>query len=402
MPPRRHARWLLLALGTIQFTHLLDFVIMMPLGPQLVQAFHISDAQFGLLVSAYTFAAGSSGLLAASYIDRFARKRLLLVLYTLFALSTLACGLAQSYQALMLARVSAGLFGGVLSAQIQTIVADLVPAAQRGRALGVVMTAYPLSTVLGVPLALYLTAHGSWQVPFLAIVGVCAVLAPLVALYLPRLDGHLAPNRGLSVWHGMHHVLRDPRHWLAFGLTALLMFTGSSIVPYVTLYLYSTVGVAQMDIPIVYFCGGLAALAAGRVVGPLTDRFGPLRVFRGMALILIVPMWILTTLSAVPLWAVCGVMACFMACMSGRMIPAMALVTSAANPRWRGTFMTLNASVQQAALGAAALVGGHIIGRNAQGQVQNYANCAALGMAASLVAVYVAGRLAAHQSPAAS
>lgn len=160
---------LLLILAGIQFTHILDFMIMMPLGPQLTQAFAISDAKFGLLVSAYTFAAGTSGLLASLYIDRFERRRLLLILYFLFALATLACGLAPTYETLMGARVAAGLFGGILSAMIQTIVADVVPFARRGKAMGIIMTSFSVSTVMGVPLGLFVAANSNWHTPFLAL-----------------------------------------------------------------------------------------------------------------------------------------------------------------------------------------------------------------------------------------
>ncbi|HET6827831.1 MAG TPA: MFS transporter, partial [Ramlibacter sp.] len=184
LSPRREL-WLLLTLAGIQFTHILDFMIMMPLGPQFRDLFGISDAQFGLLVSAYTLAAGVSGLLASTYIDRFGRKRLLLALYVLFGLATLACGLAPSYALLMVARIAAGFFGGVLSAICQTIVADVVPFERRGRAMGVVMTSFSVSTVAGVPLGLFLAAHFSWHAPFFGIAALCAVLTGLAVATLP-------------------------------------------------------------------------------------------------------------------------------------------------------------------------------------------------------------------------
>ena len=172
-PPRllspKRELWLLLTLAGIQFTHILDFMIMMPLGPQLTRIFSITDAQFGMLVSAYTLAAGASGLIAATYLDKFDRKKLLLALYVLFGLATLACGLAPTYYSLMLARVLAGIFGGVLSALSQTIIADVIPFERRGRAMGIVMTSFSVSTVAGVPLGLFLAAHFSWHAPFFGI-----------------------------------------------------------------------------------------------------------------------------------------------------------------------------------------------------------------------------------------
>jgi len=188
---RRRELWLLFTLAGIQFTHILDFMIMMPLGPEFTTLFGISDAQFGLLVSAYTLAAGASGLLASTYIDRFGRKRLLLTLYALFALATLACGLAPTYAALMVARVAAGVFGGVLSALCQTIVGDVIPFERRGRAMGIVMTSFSVSTVAGVPCGLFLAAHLGWHAPFIAIAALSMLLAAFAASTLPTLDDHL-------------------------------------------------------------------------------------------------------------------------------------------------------------------------------------------------------------------
>ncbi|MEY4258948.1 MAG: Purine efflux pump PbuE, partial [Pseudomonadota bacterium] len=178
LTPRRE-RLLLWTLAGVQFTHILDFMIMMPLGPQFIALFGISNAEFGLLVSSYTLAAGASGLLATTYIDRFGRKRLLVTLYGLFGLATLACGLAPDYASLLAARVAAGVFGGVLSALTQTIVADAIPFERRGRAMGVVMTSFSVSTVAGVPLGLWLAAHWNWHVPFVGIAAMVAVLALL-------------------------------------------------------------------------------------------------------------------------------------------------------------------------------------------------------------------------------
>ena len=183
LPPRREL-WLLLTLAGIQFTHILDFMIMMPLGPQLTRLFGISDAQFGLLVSAYTLSAGVSGLLAATYIDRFGRKRLLMVLYVLFGLATLACGVAPTYGALMVARILAGMFGGVLSAVGQTIIADVIPYERRGRAMGIVMTSFSVSTVAGVPLGLVVAERWGWNMPFIAIALLCGVLTMVAARVL--------------------------------------------------------------------------------------------------------------------------------------------------------------------------------------------------------------------------
>ncbi len=395
LSPRREL-WLLFTLAGIQFTHILDFMIMMPLGPQFTQLFGITDAQFGLLVSAYTLAAGASGLLAATYIDRFGRKRLLLVLYALFALATLACGLAPTYGTLMTARIAAGVFGGVLSALSQTIVGDVIPFERRGRAMGIVMTSFSVATVAGVPAGLFLAAHLNWHATFIGIAALCAVLALFAAWTLPVLDDHLRASNRPSVLGGIRTVLADANHLKAFVFSGLLMFAGFTVIPYITIYMQTNAGVRADQIPYVYLCGGVVTLFTARLFGRMTDQRGKVETFRLLAVAVIFPMVATTLVRGMPLWVVLIVSTLFFTCMSGRMIPGMAILTSAANPQLRGTFMTLNSAVQSAAMGVAAFVGGLIISRDAQGLVQNYWMAAVVGAAASVCAIWMAGRLTLH------
>lgn len=399
LTPRRE-RWLLFTLAGIQFTHILDFMIMMPLGPQFTALFGISNAQFGLLVSAYTLSAGFSGLMAATYIDRFGRKPLLLGMYSLFGLATLACALAPDYAWLMLARVAAGLFGGVLSALSQTIVADVIPFERRGRAMSVVMTSFSVSTVAGVPLGLFLAAHFNWHAPFVGIAALVGLLALGAWQTLPRLDAHLHHPERVSVWRGIGQVLAEPNHLKAFAVSGLMMFAAFTVIPYITIYLQSNAGMQASEVPWIYLCGGLATLLSARYFGRLTDRVGKVRVFQRLALAVTVPLMATTLSQGLPLWGLLAISTLFFTVMSGRMIPGMAMISSAALPRLRGTFMTLNSAVQSAAMGLAALVAGLIIGRDAQGQLTGYWMAGLLGVVASLLSVWLAGHLRLHGAPA--
>jgi predicted MFS family arabinose efflux permease len=371
----------------------------MPLGPQFTALFGISNAQFGLLVSAYTLSAGFSGLMAATYIDRFSRKQLLLTMYSLFGLATLACALAPDYLWLMVARVAAGLFGGVLSALSQTIVADVIPFERRGRAMSVVMTSFSVSTVAGVPLGLFLAAHFNWHAPFVGI----AVLVGLLALgawqTLPRLDAHLHHPERVSVWRGIGQVLAEPNHLKAFAVSGLMMFAAFTVIPYITIYLQSNAGMQASEVPWIYLCGGLATLLSARYFGRLTDRVGKVRMFQRLALAVTVPLMATTLSQGLPLWGLLAISTLFFTVMSGRMIPGMAMISSAALPRLRGTFMTLNSAVQSASMGFAALVAGLIIGRDAQGQLTLYWVAGLLGVVASLLSVWLAGHLRLHGAP---
>ena len=388
--PRRE-KWLLLTLAGIQFTHILDFMIMMPLGPQFIDVFHISDSQFSVLVSSYTFAAGASGLLASLYIDRFDRKKLLLALYTLFGLATLACGLAPNYEAFLLARVAAGVFGGVLSALSTTIVADVIPFERRGRAMGVVMTAFSASTVAGVPLGLYLAARFSWHTPFFLIAAMVLTLALGVTVTLPLLTSHLhrqAPNK--STFTDVAAVLGDANHWRAFLFSALIMMGGFVVIPFITIYLRANHGWSPEEITYNYLFGGLTTLVTARFVGRLTDRKGKVPIFTLMALLVPLPILALTLSDGLPTWLVLVIGSVFFGLMSGRMIPGMAIVSSAAPPAIRGTFMTLNSAVQSGAMGLAAIVGGALISRDAGNLVQHYWRAGLVATAASFLSILVA------------
>jgi predicted MFS family arabinose efflux permease len=398
LTPRRE-RWLLLTLAGIQFTHILDFMIMMPLGPQFTSLFGISNAQFGLLVSAYTLSAGLSGLMAATYIDRFSRKQLLLTMYTLFGLATLACGLAPDYFWLMAARIAAGLFGGVLSALAQTIVADVIPFERRGRAMSVVMTSFSVSTVAGVPLGLFLAAHFNWHAPFFGIALLVGLLACGAWQTMPRLDAHLHHPERVNVWRGIGQVLAEPNHLKAFGVSGLMMFASFTVIPYITIYLQSNAGMQTDEVPWIYLCGGLTTLLTARYFGRLTDRVGKVKVFQRLAWAVAFPLMATTLSQGLPLWGLLLISTCLFAMMSGRMIPGMAMISSSVEPRLRGTFMTLNSAVQSASMGLAALVAGLIIGRDAQGHLTLYWVAGLIGVLASGLSAWLAGRLRLQGAP---
>jgi len=400
LSPKREF-WLLLTLAGIQFSHIVDFMVMMPLGPQFTKLFNINDAQFGLLVSSYTFAAGASGLLASVYVDRFGRKKLLLSLYVLFGLATLACGLAPTYDTLMLARVAAGAFGGVLMALSQTIIADVIPFERRGRAMGIVMSSFSVATVAGVPGSLFLASHFGWHAPFFAIATVCGVLALGAWVTLPPLAGHLQAVRQ-STLANIITVLQDRNHQKAFVFTVLLMVAGFTLFPYITIYLTANAGFSVQQVPFIYLCGGAATLVSARWIGRLSDSLGKAKIFTFMALATIIPMTVLPQIAPYGLYMVLATTTCLFIGMNGRMIPGMALVTSTANPKLRGTFMALNSSVQSAAMGLSAYVGGLIISRDAQGLVQHFWVNSLLGVVATVLSVLLVGRLHLYGSTAAA
>ena len=388
---------LLLCLAGIQFTHIVDFMIMMPLGPQLTRLFGISFAEFGLLVSTYTVAAGISGLFATTFVDRFDRKRLLVVLYALFALTTVACGLAPTYGWLMAARIASGFFGGVLSTMTQTIIGDVIPFARRGRATGIVMTSFSVATVAGVPAGLFFANLWGWHFAFFGIGLLCVAVGVLAIYSVPKLDAHVAHAKDKHVLHAMGQVLSEPNQRMALWLSGAMMFAAFTIVPYITLYIQNNHVMAPNEIPWLYFCGGLVTLFSGRWVGGLTDRLGKRQTFQRAVLFSIIPMFAVTMLEPMPLpWVLIVTTTMFFA-MNARMIPGMALLTSAANPKFRGTFLSLNGAMQSFSMGVASWIGGNLLQSEPSGQVTHYWQCGVVAACASLVAYDLAKRVSMHE-----
>ena len=394
-------RVLLLTLAGIQFVHILDFMIMMPLGPILMRELTIDAHAFGLLVSSYTFTAAFSGVLAAVFVDRFERKRLLLTMFVLFAVATLACGLAPSYATLLTARGAAGAFGGVLGAMVQTMVGDLIPFERRGRASGTIMSAFSLSTVAGVPLSLFLANHFGWRFPFFFIAALGVGIFLLGLKRLPTLRGHL-PSATISDAERAHplaamaEVLKDGNHRRALSFMALMMFAGFSVIPFITIYATSNVGIRMEDIPYMYLAGGFATFFTARLIGRLADTHGKVRVFRWVAVASLLPLFVQTHLPPVPLWVLVACATVFFIFVPGRMVPAMAIMTSAVQPRLRGTFLSMNGAVQQLFSGIAAYIGGAMITQDAAGQVVGYGNVGLLAMAATLVTMVLVSRIRLH------
>lgn len=393
---RQRELYLLLTLAGIQFAHILDFMIMMPLGPILMTAFGIGTHEFGLLVASYSFSAALSGLLGATFIDRFERKRLLLVMFALFGLATLACGLAPDYVTLLAARGLAGAFGGVMGALVQTIVGDAIPFARRARASGLVATAFSLSTVAGVPLSLWLANHFQWRAPFIFIALLSTVFIVVGFLVLPELHQHLSREKRAHPFAAMFEVLRDANHLKALLYSSLIIFSGFTVIPFITVYAVGNVRIAPQDIPVVYLFGGAATLFTARRIGHWADRRGKVEVYRRLALAAMLPLLVVTHLGAVPLWAWVICTTAFFVLISGRMIPAMTIITSAARPRLRGTFMAINGTVQSLTMGLATTLAGFIITQDSTGQIVGYPWVGYVAVLANLLAILFVSRIVMH------
>lgn len=362
-------RAILFALTAVQFTHVLDFMIMMPLGSHLMRVFAIDPAQFSRLVAAYGLAAALTGFAGGFVLDRFDRKHALLALYSGFALATLACAFAPNYPALLAARFAAGAFGGVAASVVTAMVGDVIPANRRGRAMGIVMSAFPIASVLGVPFGLLLAERFEWHAPFFLLGALSAGVLVVVSRVLPRLR---VVHTVQHPWRQMQAILAHPIHQRGFLLSAALVFAGGIVIPFLAPSMVSNVGVPESRLWLIYAAGGACTFFTMPVVGRLSDRHDKLHVLGWLTLSAALVVLLLTHLPPAPLAVAMLATAGFMVTMSGRFTPAMAMITNAVDARYRGGFMSVNSAVQQAASGLANLTAGAFVVVAPSGRLEGY------------------------------
>lgn len=388
-PSRERAT--LLTLGAVQFTHILDFMIMMPLGAQLMAVFHITPAQFTQLVAAYGFAAAVSGLAGGFVLDRFDRKRALLALYAGFGLSTLACALAPSHHALLIARVAAGAFGGLAGSMVSAMVGDVIPPERRGRGMSFVMTAFPVASVAGVPLGLVSAGRWGWHAPFFLIFGCSAVILAVAALALPAIRTAVQGHEPLRQ---MREIVTHRTHLRAFAFGMMLVMAGGTIIPFIAPSFVANVGLDEkVGLPITYVVGGLATVLSTPIVGWLSDHMDRLRLLAIMSTAAAVVVLVITRLGHASLLVASVMMALFMVTMSGRFGPAMTMITHAVDARYRGGFMSVNAALQQAASAGANILAGLFILRAPSGELTGLPTLGYVSIAFFLLTVWLAAEL---------
>jgi predicted MFS family arabinose efflux permease len=394
---------LLLVLAAVQFTHVVDFVIVIPLGPKLQDALKISAHQFSWVVSAYGFAAAATGLLAAVLLDRFDRKRSLLVLFTGFALGTLLCAVAPNFLVLVLGRAVAGGFAGVMGANVLTIVSDVFPESRRATAMGVVMSSYSVANIIGIYAGLEMAEWLGWWGPFAVLAVLCLPVLVLAWRVLPPLRrhlerGHARPANLVAVLRHLGEMIAKPRHLRAYALTTALMLSSWTIIPFLAIFLVHNVGRPESDLRYVWLCGGVATLLTMTPTGWVADRRDKLVVFRVIGVFCLLPLVLITNIPpAASLWLTLLATTLFMVATSIRWVPLMAMITASAEPHQRGSFMSVNSSVQQMVMGLAPLLAGIIVGEDPDAgtgaPLRGFGWVGLVAAAAMVASVVLAGRL---------
>ena len=399
---KRNETLILLLLASINFTHILDFMIMMPLGNYLMPYFNISPKQFTFLVSAYSISAAVSGLVAAFIVDRYDRKRILVISYIGFLAGTIACGFANTYQLLLLSRLLAGIFGGIIGAQVMSIIADLFAYERRGVAMGAVMSSFAVASIFGVPFSLYLTNlfHENWHIPFLLVggLGICIIL--LVIRFVPPINAHLGNGpETKTIKERMNRILqisstvlqnRGQRYALIF--SCLLMMGHFLIIPFINPYMEFNKGFSKELTPMIYLVGGFASLIAAFLLGKLSDKIGKLPVFTYSVICSVFMVLLITRMPNVAFSLVLVFFAAWFVFATGRAVTAQAMISEVVNREQRGSFMSFNGCVQQLGTSIASIAAGYIVLKDKTGKIQRYEWLGYLSIVV-LIASLVIGRL---------
>jgi predicted MFS family arabinose efflux permease len=390
-PPRvgfsRYQIFVVAILAFLQFTIILDFMIVSPLGAIVMPTLHINPQQFGFAVSSYAFSAALSGVLAAGFADRFDRKRLLLFFYTGFVLGTLFCALAQTYPMLLMARIVTGFFGGVIGSVVLAIATDLFPLEMRGRVMGYIQTAFAASQVLGLPAALYFANRWDWHAPFMAIIVLAVPMGLLIAWRMKPVVAHLALKQERSPLAHLIDTIAEPRYRLAFCLVFLMATGGYMLMPFGTAFIVNNVGLPLTSLPSIYLATGAFTVFMGPLVGKASDSFGKFNVFCFGSVVAIVMVAVWTNLGPSSLAFVIVINILLYVGIFSRMIPAQALLSAVPEVTKRGAFNAINASLQQFSGGISAAIAGAIIVQGPNGVLRHFNWLGAIVMTVTTVAL---------------
>jgi predicted MFS family arabinose efflux permease len=359
-PFTTYQKIVILILALTQFSVVLDFMVMSPLGDLLIKDLDINPSQFGLVVSSYAISAGVSGFLTASFADKFDRKKLLVFFYSGFIIGTLLCGLSNSYTFLVFARIITGIFGGVISSISLAIVADLFDFNHRGRVMGFLQMGFGISQILGIPISLYMANVWDWKAPFFLIVGLAIVILVTAVLVLKPINEHVNLQRDNPLKH-LWNTMSNKQYRVGFLATAFMSLGGYLMMPWGSAYSVNNIGISQSDLPLMFMIVGVSVFAMMPMIGVLSDRINKYTVFLIASLLMVVSIVIYTQLPQVSLSILIIVNVFMMLGIMARMVPSQALTASLPEQKDRGAFMSINSSLQQLAGGVAAMIGGLIV-----------------------------------------
>jgi len=385
---------ILYTLALVNFIHIIDSMLIMPLGDIFIAEFSITSGEYSLLVSAYAFAAFFSSLVGVFYLDRFDRKTSLLFIYFGFGIGTLACAFADTYLQLVSLRILTGLFGGMIGAMVLSVVSDLYPFKERGTAMGILFSAFSAASALGVPIGIYLAAKSNWQLPFMVIGLFALSICVFVLAFFPTMKRHLTvQDKKMDFVKTITAITSDKNQLNALLAGFVLILAHFMIIPFISPYLIKNVGISQVDIAYQFFFGGAATVISAPFIGRMTDKYGVMKVFTIVLVLSFIPTVIITNLKVVPLWVAICFTTMFFVFASGRMISPNTIITAAASNTNRGSFMSVKSALQQLAIGLSALISGSIVYIGTDDLYHNYAYVGYISIGIALFTVFLLKRI---------
>lgn len=389
-----YQKFVIFILAITQFTVILDFMVMSPLGDILMKSLKMSPGQFGIAVSAYALSAGASGLLTAGFADKYDRKKLLVFFYTGFIIGTVLCGVVNTYELLVAARIFTGIFGGVIGSISMAIVADLFAIQQRGRVMGFLQMGFGASQVLGIPIGLYLATQWHWHTPFLWIAVMAVIVVGLIIVKMKPVDHHLSVKQEKSPLKHLFHTLLNKEYRIGFTATALLSIGGFMMMPFGSAFAINNLHITNEQLPLVFMVAGISTLVFMPLMGKLSDRMDKFKLFAYACLWMIAIVLVYTRLETTPLWLVMVFNVFMMSAITARMIPSTALVTAVPELKDRGAFMSVNSSLQQIAGGiAAAFAGTIVVQQTEHSPLQHYDTLGYIVSAVTLLSIFLLYRV---------
>ncbi|HVD99732.1 MAG TPA: MFS transporter [Cytophagaceae bacterium] len=387
--PKINEGLLLFILAAVNFTHIMDFVVMAPLNTILRNELSINSKQFGFLLASYTLSAAVAGVIGSFFIDRFDRRKSLLFLYIGFTISNLACALSNDYYTFMAARILAGGFGGMLGSLIFSIIGDAVPQERRGKATGIVMAAFSVASVIGIPAGLHLAVELNWHAPFYLLTILSALIFIAAFVFMPSLTLHMNNRLAKSSLENIFDLFATPNVRWSFLFMLLLMMAGLTVVPFLSDYVVRNVGLDVSDLRYVYICGGLATVVFSPLAGRLADKYGKQKVFLIAGFISIIPIYIMTHLPASSLAFTLCMSTLFFIFFGARFVPAISMMTSSVDMKQRGSFMSINSTVQQLGSSLAISLAGIVVTNAPDGSLINFGTCGVIAIVATIGCILV-------------
>ncbi len=396
IPFSSYQKFVIFILAATQFSVILDFMVMSPLGDMLMKSLTLKPAQFGLAVSAYAFSAGISGLLTAGFADRFDRKKLLLFFYIGFIVGTVFCSVATTYPLLIAARVITGLFGGVIGSISMAIMTDLFDIHHRGRVMGFIQMGFGASQVLGIPISLHFANLWGWQAPFVMVAVIAGVTWIMILVKLQPVTKHLTLQSDRNPLGHLLHTVAKKDYRVAFTATALLSIGGFMMMPFGSAFSINNLHITQEQLVPLFMVSGVSSLIIMPLVGKLSDKVDKFKLFAIASLWMMIMVVIYTHLSVTPLWLVMILNVLMMMGIMSRMVPSTALVTGVPDMQDRGAFMSVNSSLQQIAGGVAAAVAGLIVvQKDKSSPLEHYPTLGYVMVGISVVGVFLLYRVSA-------